>query len=69
MSIDFGCDTVKTFSNSKIIIVKEIISNVMCYTMLYMLEWMRKKKHRIEILRIQGLRGSALMAYIYGRIP
>ena len=24
-----------------------IISNAMCYTMLYMLEWMRKRKHRI----------------------
>ena len=27
--------------------VKYIISNVICYTKLYMLEWMQKEKHRI----------------------
>ena len=27
--------------------VKYIISNVMCYTMLCMLKWMQKEKHRI----------------------
>ena len=37
-----------------------IISNAMCYTMLCMLEWMRKGKHRIGTPRTQGLRGSAL---------
>ena len=46
-----------------------IISNVMCYTMLCMLEWMRKGKHRIGTLRTQELRGSALTAYIHGGIP
>ena len=49
--------------------VKYIISNVMCYTMLYMLEWIRKGKHRIGTPRTQGLRGSALSAYIHGGIP
>ena len=29
---------------------ENIISNVMCYTMLYMLEWMRKRKYRIGTL-------------------
>ena len=46
-----------------------IISNVMGYTMLCMLEWMRKGKHRIGTLRTRGLRGSALTAYIHGGIP
>ena len=46
-----------------------IISNGMCYTMLYMLEWMRKEKHRIGTLKTRGLRGSALSAYIHGGIP
>ena len=32
----------------------------MCYIMLCMLEWMRKRKHRGGTLRTQGLRGSAL---------
>ena len=41
-----------------------IISNVMCYTMLRMLEWMRKEKHRIGTLKTRGLCGLALMAYI-----
>ena len=45
-----------------------IISNAMCYTMLSMLEWMRKGKYRIGTPRIQGLRGSALTAYIHGEI-
>ena len=45
------------------------ISNAMCYTMLCMLEWMRKGEHRIGILRTRGLRGSALTAYIHGEIP
>ena len=38
-----------------IIIVKYIISNAICYTMLYMLKWMRKKKYRI---RTPWTRGS-----------
>ena len=42
-----------------------IISNAMCCTMLCMLEWRRKRKYRIKTLRTQGLRGSALTAYIY----
>ena len=41
------------------------ISNGMCYTMLYMLEWMRKKKHKIRIPWTRELRGSALSAYIH----
>ena len=41
----------------------------MCYTMLCMLEWMRKRKYRRGILRTRGLRGSALTAYIHGGIP
>ena len=41
----------------------------MCYTMLYMLEWMWKGKHRIRTSRTQGLRGLALLAYIHGGIP
>ena len=45
------------------------ISNGMCYTMLCMLEWMRKEKHRIGTLWTRGLRGSALTAYIHGGIP
>ena len=45
-----------------------IINNVMCYTMLYMLEWMRKGKHRIGTSRTRGLRGLALSAYIHGGI-
>ena len=45
------------------------ISNEMWYTMLCMLEWMRKRKHRIGALWTRGLRGSALTAYIHGGIP
>ena len=45
------------------------ISNGMCYIMLYMLEWIWKEKYRIGTPRTQGLRGYALMAYIYGGIP
>ena len=30
------------------------ISNMLCYTMLYMLKWMRKGKYRIGILRTRG---------------
>ena len=41
----------------------------MCYTILCMLEWMRKGKHRIGTLRTQGLRGLDLTAYIHGGIP
>ena len=44
------------------------IINAMYYTMLYMLEWMRKEKYRIGTLRTQELRGSALSAYIHGGI-
>ena len=46
-----------------------IISNGMCYTMLCMLECMRKGKHRKGTLRTRGLRDSALSAYIHGGIP
>ena len=49
--------------------LKYIISNVMRYTMLYMLEWMRKGKYKIGILRTRELRGSVLSAYIHERIP
>ena len=56
--------------DSPIVLINIIISNDgMCYTMLCMLEWMRKGKHRIGTSRIQGLRGSALTAYIHGGIP
>ena len=37
----FGFDTILN--------IYIIISNRMCYTMLYMLEWMQKRKHRIGI--------------------
>ena len=50
-------------------LVKYIISNAMCYTMLYMLEWMRKGKHKIGTSRTQELCGPALLAYIHGGIP
>ena len=40
------------------------ISIEMCYTMLCMLEWMRKRKYRRGILRTRGLRGSALTARV-----
>ena len=36
-----------------------LVMVVLCYTMLYMLKWMWKGKHRIWILRTWGLRGSA----------
>ena len=49
--------------------LKYIISNAMCYTMLYMLKWMRKRKYKIGTLRTRGLHGSALSAYIHGGIP
>ena len=39
-----------------------------CYTMLCMLEWMRKEKHRIGTLKTRELRGLALSAYIHGGI-
>ena len=45
------------------------ISNAMCYTMLYMLEWMRKEKHRIGTSKTWGLHDLALTAYIHGEIP
>ena len=45
------------------------ISNAMYYTMLCMLEWMRKGKHRIGTPRTRGLHGSALTAYIHEGIP
>ena len=57
---NFGSDTMLNIN---------IISNAMCYTMLCMLEWMRKGKHRIGIPRTQRLRGSDLMAYVDGGIP
>ena len=40
----------------------------MCFTMLYMLEWMQKKKHKIGTSWTRGLRGSAMSAYIHGGI-
>ena len=40
----------------------------MCFTMLYMLEWMQKKKHKIGTSWTRELRGSALSAYIQGGI-
>ena len=40
----------------------------MCYSILYMLEWMWKRKYRIKIPRTQGLRGSILSAYIHGGV-
>ena len=46
-----------------------IISNAMCYTILCMLEWMRKGKYRVGTLRTQELRGLALTAYIHEGIP
>ena len=52
----FGSDTMLNIN---------IISNAMCYTMLCMLEWMRKEKYRIGTLRTRGLHGSDLSAYIY----
>ena len=45
-----------------------IISNAMCYTMLYILEWIRKRKYRIGTPRTRGLHDLALLAYIHGRI-
>ena len=39
-----------------LIIVKYIISNTICYIMLYMLEWMPNEKYRIETSRTRGLR-------------
>ena len=50
-------------------ILKLNISIVMRYTMLCMLKWMQKGKHRIGTLRTRRLRGSALTAYIHGGIP
>ena len=49
--------------------IKYIISNAMCYTILSMLELMRKRKHRIGTPRTRGLCGSTLTAYIHGGIP
>ena len=46
-----------------------IISNAMCYTMLCMLEWMRKEMYRTGTPRTRGLRDSALTAYIHEGIP
>ena len=51
-----------------LIIVKYIISNTICYIMLYMLEWMPNEKHRIGTSRTRGLRGSTLSTNIHGRI-
>ena len=45
------------------------IINAICYTMLCILEWMRKGKHKIGTPRTQELRGSALKAYIHEGIP
>ena len=50
-------------------ILLSIITNEMRYTMLCMLEWMRKEKHRIGTLKTRGLHGSTLSAYIHGGIP
>ena len=51
-----------------LIIVKYIISNTICYIMLYMLEWMPNEKHRIRTSRTRELRGSTLSTNIHGRI-
>ena len=51
-----------------LIIVKYIISNTICYIMLYMLEWMPNEKYRIGTLRTRELRGSTLSTNIHGRI-
>ena len=75
-SID-TCTTTSYYIKIKLLKKKElrdllniiIISNAMCYTMLCMLERMRKGKHRIGTPRTQGLRGSALTAYIHEGIP
>ena len=56
----FGSDTMLNISIT--------ISNGMCFTMLYMLEWMQKKKHKIGTSWTRELRGSALSAYIQGGI-
>ena len=41
----------------------------MCYSMLCMLELMRKGKYRVGTLRTQESHGSALTAYIHEGIP
>ena len=38
------------FGSDTMLNMNIIISNVMCYTMLCMLEWMRKRKYRIGTL-------------------
>ena len=65
MANQVSCNQVAGFGASILL----SISNVICYTMLCMLEWMRKMKHRIGTSRTRGLRGSALTAYIHGGIP
>ena len=47
--------------NSKNSTIKPVkyISNAICYTMLYMLEWMRNEKHRIGTLKTRVLHDSA----------
>ena len=59
------CLMPRTKFDSNTMLNNIIISNAMCYTMLCMLEWMRKINHRIGTPRIRGLRGSALTAYIH----
>ena len=62
------CVTSKTKFGSDTML-NNIISNAMCYTMLYMLEWMWKGKHRIGISRTRELRSSVLSAYLHRGIP
>ena len=45
------------------------ISDAICYTMLYLLEWMQKEKYNISTPRTRGLHGSTLLTYAYGGIP
>ena len=49
--------------------IVKYMSNAMYYTMLYMLECMRKGKHRIRTPRTRGLHGSALSTYIHEENP
>ena len=45
------------------------ISDVICYTMLYILEWMQKEKYSIRTPRTRELHGSTILTYAYGEIP
>ena len=41
------------------------ISDAICYTMLYMLEWMQKEKYKIGTPRTRELHGSTLLTYAH----